>query len=156
MNYPFSILNIRIAQHSDVEPIVCNKIFFSDDALQYEIYENFHHTKIIGYTVYTMYLLWLLSWQLLTSPGSPLALLPVYTVKTTLVKHTHTHTHTHTLVAWLTKSSFCVAGNKPLHVMLLKTPVASSYSTYNASCVTRWSDDSRGLCSGVVQTPCDQ
>ncbi len=26
MNYPFSILNIRTAQHSDVEPILCKEI----------------------------------------------------------------------------------------------------------------------------------
>ncbi len=49
----FSILNIRTAQHSDVEPIVQGN--FSYDALHHEIYETFH-TKITCYTVYILLL----------------------------------------------------------------------------------------------------
>ncbi len=55
----FRSLNIRTAQHSDVEHIdiiVQGNFQFSYDALQYEVYENFHHTKITGYTVYGGYL----------------------------------------------------------------------------------------------------
>ncbi len=57
----FRIFNIRTAQHinytcSDVEHILtllCKEIFVSFDALQYEIYKFFHHTKITRYTVVT-------------------------------------------------------------------------------------------------------
>ena len=50
MNYPFRILNILTAQHSDVEPIVQGN--FSYDALQYEIYKNYPLYGIITINVY--------------------------------------------------------------------------------------------------------
>ncbi len=58
MNYH---LNIRTAQDSDVEPILCKENFIVIifvGVVQYEIYENFHHTKITRY-MYTV-----LSWAL--------------------------------------------------------------------------------------------
>ncbi len=56
----FRSLNIRTAQHSDVEhtDIIVQGNFrtfkFSYYALQYEIYENFHHTVYQCHKVYTI------------------------------------------------------------------------------------------------------
>ncbi len=59
MNYHLRILNIRTAQDSDVQPILCKESFavsILDDALQCGKYENVHNTKITGYTVLGLHL----------------------------------------------------------------------------------------------------